>query len=37
VQTGGVQPPPAPRQTSPLEQGMEAEWRRSGAWPYEQE
>ncbi len=37
VQTGSMQPPAPPRQRSKLEQGMEEEWRRSGAWPYEEE
>jgi hypothetical protein len=37
VQTGGMQPPPAPRKETPFERSMEEEWRRSGAWPYESE
>jgi hypothetical protein len=37
VQTGGMAPPPPARVQSPLEQGMQEEWKRSGAWPYPEE
>jgi len=37
VQTGSMQPPAPPRQATPFEKSMEAEWRRAGQWPYPEE